>query len=99
MPLYDYECPCGKVMEHYVPYSDQTLQRCSCGLRVSRRIVSGARLDLFKPQHFDELAESGQPAPYIESRDQLARECRKRGVVSRYLSEGYHQPKGEARWV
>ncbi len=86
MPLYDHECQhCENVFEEFLPYEIRRTVCPKCdGPAV--RIVSKTKLDLFKPQHFEEL---GDDNPYITSKAQLARECETRGLKSRLLMEGY----------
>ena len=89
MPLYDYECPCGKISELVIPYVDKNTQLCSCGAQ-AKRIVSKSNshnLDLFKEERYEEL---GDDAPLISSKRQLARECEARGLKSRMLMDGYN---------
>jgi len=98
MPLYDHECEsCGYVFEEVKPYEERTLPCPKCD-GVAKRIVSpmrGSQIDVFQPQHFEEL---GDDAPYISSKAQLASECERRGLVSRYLIEGYRN-HDRRRWM
>lgn len=88
MVIHDYECEeCGYVFEDLRPYEERTAQCPKCD-GVSKRIVTASKIHTFKPQHFDEL---GDDAPFIESREQLAKECKKRGLVSRYLEDSYNR--------
>ncbi len=88
MPLYDHECEnCGYVFEDVKPYEERTLPCPKCD-GTAKRIVTASKIEVFKPQRFEEL---GDDAPYIESKSQLARECRKRGLVSRYLEDSYNR--------
>lgn len=87
MPLYDYECAaCGHIQEEFKPYEDREGVCVKCG-KQTKRIVSAAKLDIFKEQAYEEL---GDDAPVISSKQHLARECAKRGLASRMLMEGYH---------
>lgn len=97
MPLYDYECSqCKTIHEAMAPYDSRILQSNCCPNHSMHRIVSSAKLNMFKPQHFEEL---GDDAPYIESKEQLAKECKKRGLVSAYLEGSYNRHDQTKRWI
>jgi late competence protein required for DNA uptake (superfamily II DNA/RNA helicase) len=97
MPLYDYECAkCSTVHELMAPYESRILPSLCCENVLMKRIISQIKLSVFKPQHFEEL---GDDAPYIESKEQLAKECKKRGLVSAYLEGSYNRHEQTKRWI
>ena len=96
MPLYDYQCEgCKRIYEIFAPYESRKLDSSCCPNHQLSRIISAAKLDVFKPAHFEEL---GDDTPYIESKQQLAEECQKRGLRSVYL-EGSYNSRRPARWL
>ena len=95
MPLYDYECEgCHKIVERFEPFENREVQSECCPLYQAVRLVSASKLDVFREGRYEEL---GDDAPYITSKAHLADECRKRGLASKYLMDGYRsfRPKRE----
>lgn len=88
MVIHDYECEeCGYIFEDLKPYEERTAQCPKCD-GTSKRIVTASKIQVFQPQRFEEL---GDDAPLISSKAELARECQKRGLVSRYLEDSYRR--------
>lgn len=95
--LRDYECNnCKSVFEYYGRYEDRTPECPKCFSQNTQRIVSLPKLDVFREGYYE--IDLDERDPYITSKQQLADECQKRGLVSRYLEEGY-DAKRPARWI
>lgn len=96
MPLYDHRCDnCGWIFEQVMKFEEEILPCPKCD-STAKRIFSPMRKEqvgVFKPQRFEAL---GDDAPVITSKQQLAEECKKRGLVSRMLSDGYRDYMKEA---
>lgn len=89
MPLYDYRCEkCDAIFEDVQPYEQREIPCPLCQGGPAHRIVSKAKLDIFKAERYEEL---GDDAPEITSKQHLAEECAKRGIISRRLLESYNQ--------
>lgn len=83
--LHDYKCEEGHITEKFQDWQERVAECSVCG-KPARRIVSGSNLDIWKPQHWEEL---GDDCPLIESKAHLARICEERGFYSRCLMESY----------
>jgi putative FmdB family regulatory protein len=97
MPLHDYECEKCGVFEHFCKIADldKEVSCPECGTVVKRIVAVQNSFDAFKPFWCDRI--SWNPL-FIESKQHLAEECRKRNLFSHYLGGGY-KSHGDKRWV
>jgi len=76
MPLYDFECECGKVTEHYAGINEKRMP-CDCG-KTAKRIIS-TRYYINPDVDFVTDNITGSPVR-VTSRKQLASLCKENGV-------------------
>jgi len=79
MPIYDFQCPCGKVEEHYAGM-DETERKCACGA-TQKRIISSR---YFIHPDLDYVTDNitGEPVR-VKSRKHLKQLCEEHGVTQK----------------
>ncbi len=82
MPLYDYRCErCGEEWEKLKEIAEHETDPCpKCGQK-GTQLLKMPRVQTFKPFLHSWLPKE----TLITSKSQLREECKKQGVVSRYL--------------
>lgn len=88
--LHDYKCEeCGDVQEHSLPFEQRSIGCIKCD-GTANRIFSFSKnsrtVDVFQEYREENL---GDDNPMVTSKQQLARLCEERGLVSRGLNDGY----------
>lgn len=87
MPLHDFECECGNRKEEQVANVEAEIFCEKCGKRMKVVYDWGTMgIDIFQP--FVDTNMGDTPLK-VESRQQWARECAKRGLFSHALEGGY----------
>lgn len=96
MPIYDFKCnSCGIQKEismsvkEYEDYLEKGGQMwCLCGGGAERVFTSSQAIRVFKPDWYEHIAS--EPI-YVESREQLKKECAKHGCKSKYIEDSYNR--------
>lgn len=89
MPVHDLECPSCGLREEVSLVAIEEDYPCSCGGR--RKIVyDWGFCNVVEPQFQPYWEENLDRKPiYIESKQQLAKECKSRGLMANRLRDGY----------
>jgi hypothetical protein len=86
MPIYNYECSCGKSKELVARVSERVERLpCECGEWMQQIIVS-PQIEVFPSGYWEDIDVN---PVYISSKRQLVEECTKRGVYAKGYMENY----------
>ncbi len=85
MPLYDYECPKGHRIEISCRIDDRPKKPVckKCRSRM-KQIITGVRIDIWKPIIIEHIEPNGQPRLF-KTRRELRNRCNELGVDSSAL--------------
>lgn len=84
MPIYQYQCPeCNREWENLLSVADRGTERCRDCHALATQVFAAPAVHTWTPGYFYHL--DTKPI-YIESKEQLRDECKKRGKIAHCLS-------------
>lgn len=86
MPTYEFACSvCGQINEHVCRMDERPdFIQCHCGCGVAHHVLSLSSIKLDKPVWLDDSVRNAiqdESEPPIETRGQLEKACRDKGIV------------------
>lgn len=87
MPVHDFKCQhCLREFERYQSQLElKDFETCIFCDGKAKKVFRSSRLSMFREGYY-EIDDPGKD-PYISSMSQLRDECKKRGLVSRYVED------------